>query len=63
MTDQQQKIDDGGSAFPQVKSTITAFDDDGLPLGSGITGFQSGISTRMWLAGMAMQGVISDVSS
>ena len=39
MSDETVRIDDGGPAFPQIKSAITAFDEDGVPLGSGITGF------------------------
>lgn len=53
------KINDGGPAFPQIKSTITAFSDDGVPLGSGITGFQAGMSLRDWFAGQALVGICS----
>ncbi len=53
------RIDDGGPAFPQIKSAITAFDEDGVPLGSGITGFDRGMCLRDWFAGMALQGILA----
>jgi hypothetical protein len=58
MSDRSVRIDDGGPAFPQIKSAITAFDEDGVPLGSGITGFDRGMCLRDWFAGMAMQGIV-----
>jgi hypothetical protein len=59
MSDRSVRIDDGGPAFPQIKSAITAFDEDGVPLGSGITGFDRGMCLRDWFAGMAMQGLLA----
>ena len=48
MTDQQQKIDDGGPAFPTPTYAETS---------------HQGMSTRMWLAGMAMRGFLAAVDS
>jgi tagatose-1,6-bisphosphate aldolase non-catalytic subunit AgaZ/GatZ len=50
---QQEKIGDGGPAFPR-----TAFED--TPGGGGITLTTSGgMSYRQWLAGLAMQAIVS----
>lgn len=59
MSDETVRIDDGGPAFPQIKSAITAFDENGVPLGSGITGFDRGMCLRDWFAGQAMQAIIA----
>ena len=57
MTETPQKIDDVGPAFPPLTSTEAPYG------GHSFMNTTGGMSTRMWLAGMAMQGVISDVSS
>ena len=51
MTDPQQTIDDGGPAFPT--------DSEHQPQSHVF--HHEGMSTRMWHAGMAMQGILPSI--
>jgi len=48
MNTTQQPIDDGGTAFPHTHTSSL-----------GVS-WQTGMSYRQWLAGMAMQGMLSN---
>jgi hypothetical protein len=53
------KPNDGGPAFPQPFDAIVET-QNGRELASGWTGMpHPGMSLRAWLAGMAMQGILS----
>lgn len=56
MSEAAVKIDDGGRAFPQPETRL------GNPMCAEYGPEAGGMSIRMWLAGLAMQGIVAELA-